>query len=222
MENEETGMDLWRNACERYSSRQWEQAVGFLKQIEKNPLDPIRFVEYMGRSLFELKRYGEATGYIERWIGLEPSPGAYRMAAIAYGQGREFEKALDILRAGMGRFPLDTEIPSLAGTTLRTMGRLDEACSMYEQVLALKGDHLGALWGLGITLGMQGENRKARGSLLKAIAVDRDFAPAHFHLAVVSHALGLEAEATAELEVLRGLRSTFVPLLENILKSESE
>ncbi len=213
---------LWREGVSHFENRRWSEAVTLLRQIEADPPDPALFLEYMGKSLFQMGEYSVAQVYLCRWLELSPHSEAFRLAAIAYGQIEEYDKSVDLLIRGESLYPEDPEVPSLLGATLRTVGRLEEAKAAFARALALKADHVGALCGLGVTLGILGDARSAKESLLKAVSVAPHFAPAHFHLGVTCHALGQAEEALRELAALRALGSTFAPTLEKILNQNPE
>ena len=83
---------------------------------------------------------------------------------------------------------------------LHRSGRLDEADSLYGEVLAIEPAHFGALHLRGVIEGQRCHYAEAVGLLEQALQVDPDAAAAHVNLGNAQHALGLFAAALASYQ----------------------
>lgn len=103
------------------------------------------------------------------------------------------------------------------GTTYRSCSRWEEADGAYARALAIDARHVGALWGLGLSRGMQGDTQGAAEMLGRAVEVAPRFAPARFQLALTLLERGDETGALAHAEIVRGLDERTAAKLDAIL-----
>jgi tetratricopeptide (TPR) repeat protein len=74
-------------------------------------------------------------------------------------------------------------------------GRLDEAASLYQQVLALDPDNKFAYYNLGLIDQTEGRIDAAAANYTEALTIDPDFGPALFNLAIIRADQGSTDEA---------------------------
>lgn len=103
------------------------------------------------------------------------------------------------------------------GTTYRSCSRWEEADLAYARALAIDARHVGTLWGLGLSRGMQGDTEGAAEILGRAVEVAPRFAPPRFQLALTLLERGDEAGALAHAGVVRGLDERYAATLDAIL-----
>jgi len=104
------------------------------------------------------------------------------------------------------------------GTTYRSCSRWEEGDAAYAKALALDRHHVGALWGLGLSRGMQGDTEGAAEMLGQAVEASPRFAPPRFQLALTLLERGDEPEALAHAEVVRELDERYAKKLDAILR----
>ena len=74
-------------------------------------------------------------------------------------------------------------------------GRLDIAQELYNQILKINLNHLGALNNLGVIYKNLQENQKAKDCYEKAIAINPNYSDAYYNLGVIFHELGENQKA---------------------------
>ena len=170
-----------------------------------------------GLAHFQHKQFHEAAEALARAVALRPTEGACIHLGLALGQTQRMEACRDVLVDAVRGFPFSPEVRAYLGTTLRTLGHLDEAIACYREALDLDPAHLGARWGLGLALGMAG--RPLEGLVELHLALDQapGFAPAHFHTAVLSLAAGNREAALRHWEILKELAPSYAERLGSIL-----
>lgn len=103
------------------------------------------------------------------------------------------------------------------GTTFRSCSRWEEADGAYARALATDASHVGALWGLGFSRGMQGDTEGAAEMLGLAVEAAPRFAPPRFQLALTLLERGDEAGALAHAGVVRELDVRYAAKLDTVL-----
>ena len=175
-----------------------------------------------GLALFREKRYREAAEVLAPVAAGHPTEEALVHLGLALGQLQDLDACRETLVEAARRFPGSADVRAYLGTTLRSQGRLEEALASYREALAIDEGHIGALWGLGLGLGMAGRPEEGRLELQQAIRLAPGFPPPHFHLAVLSLALGDREEARRRWTVLRTLAPSYAERLGQILADEPE
>jgi tetratricopeptide (TPR) repeat protein len=104
------------------------------------------------------------------------------------------------------------------GTTYRSCSRWEEADAAYARALAVDAAHVGALWGLGLSRGMQGDTEGAAEMLGQAVEAAPRFAPPRFQLALTLLEQGDEAGALRHADVVRALDDRYAAKLDAILR----
>ncbi|HLO65512.1 MAG TPA: tetratricopeptide repeat protein, partial [Holophaga sp.] len=169
---------------------------------------------------FRQKRYGEAAARFRASADRAPGEDCLIKLAMAQGELRDLPGCLATLQEAARLLPASASVRAHLGTTLRTLGRLEEALEAYETALALDRGHVPALWGLGLALGMAGRLETGMETLRRAIALDPAFPPPHFHLGVLAWAAGDRAEARTREARLRGLAPSYADRLLQIMNEE--
>jgi tetratricopeptide (TPR) repeat protein len=178
-------------------------------------------VHYLhGLVLFKLGRYGEAAGPLRRSADLQPGEDALIKLAMAQGQTGDMAACLATLEEAARRLPGSAEVRAYLGTTLRTLGRVEEALAAYTAALDLDPDHVPALWGLGLALGMRERYAEGKAALRRAIAIDPAFPPPHFHLGVLAWVSGERDETRRQQALLRELAPSYADHLGRIMADE--
>ncbi|MFN7988109.1 MAG: tetratricopeptide repeat protein [Thermoanaerobaculia bacterium] len=104
------------------------------------------------------------------------------------------------------------------GTTYRSCCRWEEADAAYARALAADAGHVGALWGLGLSRGMQGDTDGAAEMLGRAVGAAPRFAPPRFQLALTLLERGDETGALRHADVVRALDARYAAKLDAILR----
>ncbi|MBZ0112183.1 MAG: tetratricopeptide repeat protein [Thermoanaerobaculia bacterium] len=144
------------------------------------------------------------------------SPRAQRYQALYYIAVNRREKAEEILRRLVRRFPRDPAIRNELAGLLRLMDRFAEAASEAEQGLVLAPDDPSLHVNLALTRRAQGRFSDAEASFERALSLDAGDAKAHLYLADVLLKLGRPDEMQRELEAALNLD----PSLQGLLQPE--
>ncbi|MBK9088671.1 MAG: tetratricopeptide repeat protein [Holophagales bacterium] len=137
--------------------------------------------------------------------------------ALDLGKANRWDEAIAKMKAVVDEEPTADHWAYL-GTTYRSCSRWDEADGAYGKALALERRHVGALWGLGLSRGMQGDTEGAAEMLGEAVDAAPRFAPPRFQLALTLLAQGDDAGALAHAEVLRELDGRYAAKLDACLR----
>jgi tetratricopeptide (TPR) repeat protein len=197
-----------------------EDALASFAQAARDRPEDAGAHYYHGLVLFKLGRHPEAIGPLRRSKDLLAGEDAYIKLAMAQGQTGDMPGCLATLQEAAGRLPESAPVRAYLGTTLRSLGRLDEALDAYHAALALDPEHVPALWGLGLALGMRERPREGMAVLREAIRLDPAFPPPHFHLGVLAWAVGESEETRRQQAVLRDLAPSYAQRLDEIMAEE--
>ena len=102
------------------------------------------------------------------------------------------------------------------GSTLKQLGKLDEALASYRQAIALKPDYDEAYYNLGNTLRELGRLDEALASYRQAIALKPDLVPAHYNLGNTLKQLGKLDEALASYRQAIALKPDYAEAYNNL------
>ncbi len=137
--------------------------------------------------------------------------------ALELGRAERWDEAIAKLRLVVDEEPTADHWAFL-GTTYRSCSRWEEADGAYARALAADAAHVGALWGLGLSRGMQGDTEGAAEMLGLAVEAAPGFAPPRFQLALTLLEQGDEAGALGHAEVVRGLDERYAGKLDAVLR----
>lgn len=119
----------------------------------------------------------EAVRRLEEAIGLDPSNGQahYFLGLIRLQHYQDPGAAVDSLERAVGLMPSDAEARYQLGVALDRLDRGDAAAATFEEVIALRPDHGGALYRLGRAAEASGEIRDAIDYFTRSIYADPYF-----------------------------------------------
>jgi arylsulfatase A-like enzyme/Flp pilus assembly protein TadD len=194
---------------------------------------------YLGRSLLELRRFGEATAPLEDAVSLSPrsSQAHLYLARAQAGAGRSRE-ALASVERGLALAPKSGDLHQLKGRLLLGTGDAAAARSELELAASLDPDNGLVHVDLSALERGRGELRGALAEADRAVALLPRAAESHVARGLALGALGREAEAgeafraaaklapddpdalffLAAIELRAGRAAAAVPLLERVLK----
>lgn len=136
--------------------------------------------------------------------------------ALRLGTDGRWDEAIARVKAVVDEEPTADHWAYL-GTTYRSCSRWDEADEAYARALAIDARHVGALWGLGLSRGMQGDTTGAAEMLGRAVEVAPRFAPPRFQLALTLLEQGDETGALVHAAAMRALDERTAAKLDAIL-----
>lgn len=137
--------------------------------------------------------------------------------ALALGKAERWDEAIAVLARVAAAEPTADHWAFL-GTACRSCSRWEQADAAYARALATDAAHVGALWGLGLSRGMQGDAEGAEALLGRAVEAAPRFAPPRFQLALTLLERGAEAEALRHADAVRGLDPRYAARLDAILR----
>lgn len=137
--------------------------------------------------------------------------------ALELGKAGRWDEAIEALARVVEAEPT-ADHQAYLGTAYRSCSRWEEADATYARALAADARHVGALWGLGLSRGMQGDAGGAEELLGRAVGEAPRFAPPRFQLALTLLERGAEEEALAHARVVRGLDARYAAKLDAILR----
>ena len=173
-----------------------------------------------GLLLFKEGRFGEALAPLRHSVALAAGEDAQIKLALALGQVGDMPSCLAVLEEAAKGLPQSAAVRAYLGTTLRTLGRVEEALGAYTAAFALDAGHVPALWGLGLALGMRERYQEGMAVLRRAITLDPAFPPPHFHLGVLALAAGEPLETRRQEVLLRDLAPTYAQRLLELMTNE--
>ncbi|WP_028844145.1 GNA1162 family protein [Thermodesulfovibrio thiophilus] len=86
---------------------------------------------------FRKRNYGKAVILFEEALKAEPSAEGYYYTALCYHEMKEDEKALNYLKEGVNKFPMDSGLKKSLGLIYYQIGKTEEARKIFEEVLRL-------------------------------------------------------------------------------------
>ncbi len=184
-----------RRACDLY-----RQAVAQAPEYPKAHVN-------LGIGLEALGDIGGAIASHERALGSAPGDpfASYNLGKLLYGRG-ELPRASELLSRALQSRPDFPEARIVLALVHMAQGKLDHAVTEFQAALRQRPDDFGALFHYAGALRALNRLEEAREALKRAVAVDKSNTDAHAALSDVLAAQGDTAGATAELEVVLGLR----------------
>lgn len=137
--------------------------------------------------------------------------------ALDLGQAHRWDEAIARMKRVVDEEPTADHWAYL-GTTYRSCSRWGEADAAYACALAIDARHVGALWGLGLSRGMQGDTEGAAEMLGQSVEMAPRFAPPRFQLALTLLERGDDAGALAHADAVRQLDERTAAKLDAILR----
>lgn len=146
---------------------------------------------WYGRTLYELKRYPEASRETVSAAKLDPrSARAVYQAVLALQASGNHEDALRWLDVLDRLEPPTRDAGFARGFSLQLLGKLDASIAVYRAFLFEHPNHAQARFNLGFALMTEGHCDQAIPEFERALQVDRTKTAAHLHLASCARAVG--------------------------------
>jgi len=167
-----------------------------LQQVLARGIEGFEVHYYLGRALFDLKRFPDAERHFSEAIRRLPAYGpAYRALADCREAAGDTNGALRALEEGEARCPRDARLREAAGRLLRRRGRPAQARRAYEDALALAPRDARVRVELGELLRDGGELERAIELTREAVALDPEPAAYWNALGMLLGGAGRMAEA---------------------------
>jgi len=128
------------------------------------------------------------------------------------------KKALQKAKNGGGDLPPSVNLEAMVQPALAAhqAGRLDEAESLYKQILSIQPNFFDALHLSGVLAHQRGRSEEAVERIAKAIEINPTFVDAHKNLATVLMALARFGEAEVRLQTAISLKADYAELHFNL------
>ena len=170
------------------------------KALALNPADPQTLLN-RASALLSMQRPQEALANLDAVLATQPRNGAALLSrgVARAGVGRHAE-ALEDFNAAIASSPGNPTALYNRGNTLLQLGEPAQALADFDRVLGAVPQHRLAWNNRGRALEMLNRHDEAAASYGKAIALDKDYADAHFNLALTLLAVGQLAQGFAEYE----------------------
>jgi tetratricopeptide (TPR) repeat protein len=173
-----------------------EAGLDWLEQaVRSRPRDGQARYWY-GRTLYDIKRYPQASREADRAAELDPrNARTVHQAALAWQAVGDHQKAMRWLDALDKLRPRMLQADFARGFSLQQLGRSAEAIAAYRRLLEHSPDHVQGRFNLGYELMKSKECGQAIPEFERALALQPDRRAALLHLASCSKALGDAAAA---------------------------
>jgi choline-sulfatase len=189
-----------RDALRRFHDRDLKGAIRILEPLSRSSAESFNVEYYLGRSLLESGRHGDAVAPLQRAVALAPTVGAaYIHLARAYvGAGRPAD-ARATLEQGLTVAPSNAELHYALGRLLLQAGAVAPARAALERAKALDARDARIRADLSTAYRNSGDVAKARAEAEEAVRLDARSSDARVALGLALGALGQETEAAAAL-----------------------
>ena len=170
------------------------------KALALNPGD-LQTLQSRASALLSLKRPQEALACLDSVIERDPRNGpALLNRGVAKAELGRHADALEDFNAILKMAPADTRVLYNRGSALLQLGRPADAIADFDRALVDSPSH-SVMWNnRGRALEMLNRHDEAVNSFGRAIALSKDYADAHFNLALALLALGKFEQGFAEYE----------------------
>jgi arylsulfatase A-like enzyme/Tfp pilus assembly protein PilF len=197
-----------RQALARFQAGDYAAAARALERAARTGPPSFNVAYYLGRSLFELRRFAEAVPHLER--AAEMAPGRHSLSGLAsapiyarlveaYAEAGQPQKAMATLDKALQAAPGHAELVRARGSLLLRQGDLAGARAALEKARAADPSEPRLHVELANCYRNLGDLPKAEASAREAVRLDSRSADAQLALGLVSGALGRNAEATRAL-----------------------
>ena len=169
--------------------RRFEESLQAMRAATELTSQPTaRHYFYMGRDAAELQRWGEAAGYFEQALALDPAHAEAKKALLfAYLAAADYVRALELE-------PALPQVLDQLGYAHFNAGRVDEAVEVYRHSVNITPDNAHTHANLGAAQARLGRYEAARKSLRHALRLDPRLASARANLRHVDKRLGATVE----------------------------
>jgi tetratricopeptide (TPR) repeat protein len=170
------------------------------KALALNPADPQALLN-RASALLSMKRPQEALANLDAVLASQPRNGAALLnRGVARAELGRHAEALDDFNAVIAYAPGNPSAFYNRGNTLLQLGKPAQALADFDRTVGALPQHRLAWNNRGRALEMLNRHDEAAASFGKAIALDKDYADAHFNLSLTLLALGKLEPGFAEYE----------------------
>jgi tetratricopeptide (TPR) repeat protein len=157
-----------------------------------NPSDTTAAL-YSGVAYQRIEDFAKARDAFEALINLGSNdPSIYKVVHSIYRTEKNNDKALEILKKGIAKFPNDKEMKQNEFNLYIEMGKSEEAKNNLLEAIKSDPNNVEYLKNLGILYDQTGDKVKAQEYYEKALAVDANNYDANFNLAVLYYNKGAD------------------------------
>ncbi len=191
--------NLFKEAVALSDAGSYQEAMEhFRKLTEKNPQN-VRYYDWLGYTLFKLKRYEEACRELHKAVELEPGNAKYHnsVGATLHEMSR-YEEALEEKQKAVELDPGNSMYCYNLGVTLHEMGRYEEALEEKQKAVELEPGNARYHNSIGVTLHEMGLYEEALEEKQKGVELESQSAKYHNSLGVTLHKMGHYEEALKE------------------------
>ena len=185
-----------------YFTGDFKNAVEVLKPIEATITDDSELAYFYGISLIKLERNQEATAIFEKLAQTsQKNPPVLTNVAQGFMLLGDYERAVKELRTVSAAAPNTPKANYFAGQSLIRLNRFDEAEQFFQKELALNPTDEKSKYHLALTfIERKIKTDDAIKLLNEAVALDPNYADAHYQLGKIYSEKGDTEKAVAELE----------------------
>jgi cytochrome c-type biogenesis protein CcmH/NrfG len=198
-------------------ARKWQAAAAsFVRATRLDPSDADAFL-MLGRAYRALGRPKDAVAAFATAVRLSGETDARVELLDARIDAGDYQPAIREAKALLETQPDHTETRGLLGLAYAKADQCRLALPPLRRYVAARPGDLGGYFWLGQCLDAESQHREALATYRRALALDADFAPAHFGLAMAALALGDRVTAEAERLRLAALDSALTAKLDAAL-----
>ena len=178
-----------------------EQAARLCRQARAVAPGDFNVLHFSGLTALQQERYGEAAGWLERAVRLQPRAAAcwLRLGFALAKLGRHADAEV-ALRRTLALTPGDAEAWDTLGFVLKAGGQLAEAIKAHRCAVELNPVRANSWYNLGHALLFAGQPGDALACQQRALAVEPGFAKAHFGRALALQQCHRIPEAVAAFD----------------------
>lgn len=151
-----------RGVAHTKQGRYW-QAMPLLEQVLRYWPEDEETLFHLGYSYLKTEQTREGILVLERanQSAVTASPRVSSILGMAYIQAKEYQKAVDILRAALVKSPANFNLHYRLGLALDHLGEYDGAIAAFQEALAIRPNELKIYQSIGFVLDQQGKHEEA-------------------------------------------------------------
>ncbi len=187
------GYAYWMRGEWALAEQEWKESL----RIQPTFIRPIIA---LGALCAKQHRYGEAVGYLQLALQIDPRDADTHLNLGAlYAETGSLDRAEEQFRAAVSLSPLDFAAHNVLGKLYFDSGRLNLAEEQFRKSLECD-PNLAALDYLGYVYQRRGDNIRAEKAFKDALALNGADSHAHFNLGLIYAAAGQKAQAVQEFQ----------------------
>ncbi|MBF0097040.1 MAG: tetratricopeptide repeat protein [Magnetococcales bacterium] len=151
-----------RGVAHTKQGRHW-QAMPLLEQVLRYWPDDEETLFHLGYSYLKTEQTREGILVLER-ANHSPATATPRVSSIlgmAYIQAKEYQKAVEVLRAALEKSPTNFNLHYRLGLALDHLGEYDAAIEAFQNALTIRPNELKIYQSIGFVLDQQGKHEEA-------------------------------------------------------------